>query len=727
MGPETLADLDPRPQAPPQPPTPEHGPMPQLTRGLLGIAALCGVAAGVMMLLLMPGRTTVVALTYLASGVLAAACTRLGAAQLGRALALVLTLQAASLLVGSVQLGWGLAAPALPLLGLGVCVLCVAAGWRAGALLALFSTLGVLALASLEPATALGAGEPGTAIQLGILLSAIAAGLAGGALVSRVVAGALGAAHEREQRFRSLLGLAADAYWEIDHHYRLVSAAQHHQSPGGLRAADGLGAVPWDLPQFACDAETLDALQADLGSRVPFRDLAVSWTLPKGERRIYMVSGEPRHDSRGAFLGYWGVARDVTDMVSARQALAATETRYQELFSRIPTPLVLHRGGRVLDANPAGVALFGHADLNSMVGTDMLPAYESGDSRERARRRIERLEEEPLGFTLPVADYRLRVQGRQVSVRATGVRVDYDHGGPAMLAIFVDDTERLAVEEAVRRSEALLSHLVATSPDLITLTDMASGRFAMVNQTFERVTGWASAQAVGQHGHRAGPVGQRAGAGRLPGRGARPGRGDQPAGGLCHACRRAGADAGVGGALRDGPARLHGHQRPRPEPERTRAAGARGHSQQRVGRHCRHARSSSLCWPTRTSSSIFGWPAGALVGQAGRVVWPSDAVYEESGPHLAGEALARGEPVEFERLAQRRDGSSFVARLRARAIDPARPSRRRHGLDRRRRDRAAGVRSARWRARATTPKPPTAPRAPSWPTPATSCARRSTA
>jgi hypothetical protein len=47
MGPETLADLDPRPcQAPPQPPTPEHGPMPQLTRGLLGLAAVCpGCAA----------------------------------------------------------------------------------------------------------------------------------------------------------------------------------------------------------------------------------------------------------------------------------------------------------------------------------------------------------------------------------------------------------------------------------------------------------------------------------------------------------------------------------------------------------------------------------------------------------------------------------------------------------------------------------------------------------
>jgi PAS domain-containing protein len=80
--------------------------------------------------------------------------------------------------------------------------------------------------------------------------------------------------------------------------------------------------------------------------------------------------------------------------------------------------------------------------------------------------------------------------------------------GPAMLAIFVDDTERLAAEQAVRRSESMLAHLVATSPDLITLTDMATARFAMVNDTFERSMGWKVNEAVGRTAHRTGPVGR---------------------------------------------------------------------------------------------------------------------------------------------------------------------------------------------------------------------------
>ena len=673
LGPETLAEMEgPPPELAEaaEPPTPDHGPMPQLTRGLLGVAALCAGVAAAALLLLMPDRAMGVVLAYAVVALLAAGCMRLPAQRLGTALGAMLTLLSATLLVSVVVLGWGVDAPALPMLGLAVCGLCVASGWRAGGLLAVFCAVGVLAVAGLVPEHAPTPGLPGHAIRLFIHLAAIAAGFTAGALASRVVAGALGAAHERERRFRSLLGLAADAYWELDQHYRLVAVAQHHQGQEPLTPDSGLGSVPWELPHFGCDPDTLDALQADLGSRVPFKDLAVSWTLPSGERRIYLASGEPRHDTRGAFLGYWGVARDVTDMHTAREALAATETRYQELFSRIPTPLVLHRSGRVVDANPAGVALFGHEELSRMIGTDILPAYESGDSRERARRRMEQLEEEPLGFAQPVADYRLRVQGRVVQVRAAAVRVDYDDG-PAMLAIYVDDTERLAVEEAVRRSEALLSHLVATSPDLITLTDLASGRFAMVNQTFERVTGWPSTHAVGQTATELGLWGSA-----------------QVLDDFLDTVRDQGAvtNLQVAFVTREGEQvpMLVSAARFVMDRRDYMVINARDLSQSERARLEREAilnnasigiavtRDKQFVLANPHFERIYGWPAGALVGQAGRVAWPSDAVYEEIG-HLAGEALARGEPVEFERLAQRHDGSTFLARLRACAIDPARP------------------------------------------------------
>ena len=78
---------------------------------------------------------------------------------------------------------------------------------------------------------------------------------------------------------------------------------------------------------------------------------------------------------------------------------------------------------------------------------------------------------------------------RLLTVRVSSVRVDAD-GEAATLSIITDDTERRAAEDLVRRSETLLSHLVSTSPDWITLTEFASGRYAMVNPTFLATTGY---------------------------------------------------------------------------------------------------------------------------------------------------------------------------------------------------------------------------------------------
>ncbi|MBK7531810.1 ATP-binding protein [Piscinibacter sp.] len=71
-------------------------------------------------------------------------------------------------------------------------------------------------------------------------------------------------------------------------------------------------------------------------------------------------------------------------------------------------------------------------------------------------------------------------------------------------------------------------------------------------------------------------------------------------------------------------------------------------------------------------AEIFGWPTGALVGQSGRAVWPSDDAYTEIG-RLAGPLLQSGAAFEGEFEMVRRDGQAFWASVRARAIDPRRP------------------------------------------------------
>ena len=649
------------------------GPPPQLAQSFILITAVAAGVGGLLLLATQPDKrlVTPIGLAYLALAVAAALCWRAPQGWQVRVLTALHGGAAVVMGVSALRLGWGLAAPAMPLLPLLVCALTTVGGLRAGAALAAVSVAMLLAVTWLLPPAATLAGVPSPTLLLGTHLMSIAIGLAAGVMLGRVVNQAMKSAHTREQRFRRLLSLAADAYWEIDSQYRIVAAGQHDTELRSLQVHSGLGVMPWELPRFACEPDTLDVLMADLETRSPFRDLPFTWSNGDGSLRAYLASGEPRFDARGIFKGYWGVARDVTAVQAARAALQATESRYQELFARIPTPLVLHRHGRVLDANPAALVLFGFPTLASMLGTDLLLAYEGGDSRDRARRRAEQMLAMPDGAALPVAHFQLRVQGKALTVQDTGVRVSAQ-GGPALLAIYMDVTERLAAEEAVRRSEAMLAHLVATSPDLITLTDMNTGRYVMVNKAFERVSGWRTAEAVGHTSLELGVWGS-----------------DAAREAFVQKVRQNGSvtdlpvdfvsKGGGGIAMRVSAARFVMDSRYYMVINaRDVSAGERARMERQaildnasIGIAVTRDRHFVLANPF--FEQMFRWAPGEIIGQPGLVVWPGEDDYAEVG-RLVGPALASGQAVAVERISRRKDGSTFLARTHGRAIDPAKPA-----------------------------------------------------
>jgi PAS domain S-box-containing protein len=586
----------------------------------------------------------------------------------GHAMLALLSTAVVAIGAHAVWIGWGLRAPGLWFGGLLVCALCVTGQPRRGIALTVLATIVVVAVAAFESA---GGPVPG-ALILAAHLMLLGAGLATGLVLTDVQRRFVSAADERDRRFSGLLAIAADAYWEIDAQSRLV-AVEHPRDPRfTMHPGEGLGHCPWDLEAFRCTPEALDALRADIESRLPLREALIEWVLDDGRVRQLNVSGEPRHDERGVFLGYWGVARDVTDALAAQRALSASETRYEELFARIPTPLVLHRGGRIVDANPAGVALLGHAAVADLAGTDLLQHFASGDSRERARRAVEAMESQAPGAADPVADYRLEARGgRRVVVRASAVRVEAG-GEPATLTIFVDDTQRRAAEEAVRRSEAMLSHLVATSPDVITLTDLATGRYAMVNRTFERLTGYVAAEVIGRTSLELGiwaDAGDReAFVATLREQGAVQDR-------LTRFVTKGGQAIPmlVSGArfTMDRREYLVINARDMTEVERDRLEREAILENVSIGIAVTRQRRFVLVNPA--FEQMYGWPRGALAGQGGDIVWPDAEAYAEIGREI-GPRLARGETVEIERMARRRDGGGFVARIIARPIDPRLPA-----------------------------------------------------
>ena len=567
---------------------------------------------------------------------------------------------------------WGVNSAAIGFYSLLTCTACAISTVRRGTLVAAGAALSIGLLAWAEHRQWItGAAAVADVPLLRRLLNQwllLAAGLACGTLLARVLRQHVGASAERELRFVGLLGIAADAYWELDTGFRIVHLSMRNPDHRFQPVQPPPLCPPWQMPGRLFDEDVLDALRADLTARRPFREVHVREQQPDGSLRHEVLSGEPRFDARGVFVGYWGVSRDVTLDMRARAALVATEVRYQELFSRLPSPLLLHRQRRVLDANPAAAALFGYPDVASMLGQDVFGALQPPEAQAGEALLLEAAPGHP---QLSPAEYTLNtVDGRQRTVRVAGVGVEAD-GQPATLSSFLDDTERRSAEQAVRRSEALLSHLVATSPDVITLSELG-GRYVMVNDTFVRLTGYTMDEVIGRSALELGI--------------------------WVHPEDRARIVKGVqqSAVVRDLPTQFNAKDGQRLDMLVSAARfamdgrqylvlNARDVTVQERARLEREAilenasigialtRDSVFQLANPRFEQMFGWSRGQLPGQPGRAVWPDDAAYAAMGRAI-GPSLARGEQVEYEAPMRRHDGSMFLCRLLARAVDPHHPS-----------------------------------------------------
>ena len=138
------------------------------------------------------------------------------------------------------------------------------------------------------------------------------------------------ALRESEHRMRDFGDTAADWFWEMDEELRFsyVSVV----SDDILNAMEDEVSLPSGHDVIL---EGLSEVQSGhngeiLAKRLPFSDIRFSRTQTDGAEVHMSVSGKPIFDSKGGFLGYRGVGRDITDLVNTQQALQRERDRAEE-------------------------------------------------------------------------------------------------------------------------------------------------------------------------------------------------------------------------------------------------------------------------------------------------------------------------------------------------------------------------------------------------------------
>ena len=104
-----------------------------------------------------------------------------------------------------------------------------------------------------------------------------------------------------------------------------------------------------ELMKTCIDPVKRERLVADLEQQRPFRDVSYWQQMPRGLRHL-RISGKPRYDADGNFIGFRGTTVDMTDDKADSPSADENRLRFDSLVSSVPGVVYqrrLHPDGKV--------------------------------------------------------------------------------------------------------------------------------------------------------------------------------------------------------------------------------------------------------------------------------------------------------------------------------------------------------------------------------------------
>ncbi|MDB5749151.1 MAG: diguanylate cyclase [Massilia sp.] len=121
------------------------------------------------------------------------------------------------------------------------------------------------------------------------------------------------ALQQSEQRFRQLVSMSSDWYWEQDAQLRFTMVTGGFSEKAGVLVEHVLGKTRWEYVASLSASEAGRQHIARVKGYLPFNDFEYQVVDDQGQTRWFCVNGQPVFDQHGDFTGYRGTGSDITE------------------------------------------------------------------------------------------------------------------------------------------------------------------------------------------------------------------------------------------------------------------------------------------------------------------------------------------------------------------------------------------------------------------------------
>jgi len=292
-----------------------------------------------------------------------------------------------------------------------------------------------------------------------------------------------------EERFRVVTEAYADWYWEIDADLRVTVLQGAGLERFGLVANDLIGKPTSAVENFELTGISPEEFASVRARRQPYRDVRGKVRMADGRVRHISITGEPVFSADGAFAGYRGITREITDQVETELALQASERRFRRMVEAVPQLLFFI-------TNPARDRWIYRSPNWGAIWNYHGPLEGAGRVKEVLERILPedralyhgRADAESRGEVVDV-EYRFRDPDRGVRwLRTRTVGVPDGEGNVEVYGVTEDVTERHQALERISASEALHRSVLESMAEGLIMRDR-EGRIVAANRAAERILG----------------------------------------------------------------------------------------------------------------------------------------------------------------------------------------------------------------------------------------------